>query len=115
MTAEHTRRQISGTLIYIVKNEQVLLLRRVKKKNDTHEGKYVGLGGKIEAGESPLECAVREVREESGLKISPDKIRFKGHINCPEFDRQGNDWMVFVYLATDYSGELLKDCAEGYL
>ena len=44
------------------------MLHRTKKENDIHEGKWVGVGGKIEKGESPEECAVREVFEETGLK-----------------------------------------------
>ncbi len=50
-----------GTLCYIRKDDEILMLHRIVKKNDIHEGKYNGLGGKIEPGESPEECIIREV------------------------------------------------------
>ena len=66
------------------------MLHRVKKANDYHEGKYNGLGGKLEPGESPEECAIRETREESGLELV-DPI-LKGFITFPNFDGV-DDWV----------------------
>lgn len=86
------------------------MLLRNKKKNDVHEGKYNGLGGKLEAGESPYECVVREVKEESGLDIKP---ALRGVMTFPLFT-PGEDWYVFLYTADDFSGELI-DSPEGEL
>ena len=54
-----------------------------KKPNDVHEGKYIGVGGKLEAAETPEECAVREIFEETGLQAT--KMEMKGIITFPEF------------------------------
>lgn len=87
------------------------MLHRVKKENDMHQGKWNGLGGKLEAGESPEECVIREVREEAGLEIVSPKMH--GFITFPEFD--GNDdWYVFVFSAGSFSGSLI-DSNEGIL
>ena len=62
-----------GTLCYIKKNNKTLMLHRVKKENDMHKNKWNGLGGKLIPGESPEECVIREIKEESGLilKLPP--------------------------------------------
>jgi 8-oxo-dGTP diphosphatase len=86
------------------------MLHRVKKKNDIHEGKWNGLGGKLEEGESPEECVIREVREESGLII--EKPVLKGFLTFPNF--AGNDWYSFVFVAENPTGELI-DSPEGNL
>ncbi len=98
---------ILATLCYVIdkKNEQILMLHRVKKKNDFHEGKWNGLGGKFDEGESPEDCVIREIREESGLKIK--KPRLHGFITFPNFDGK-NDWHVFVYTADNFIGKLIE-------
>ena len=58
------------TLCYIEREGQYLMLHRVKKKNDVNQDKWVGIGGKFEDKESPEECLVREVREETGLTLT---------------------------------------------
>ena len=58
------------TLCYIEKDESYLMLHRIKKKNDENADKWVGIGGKFEAGESPEECAFREIFEETGIKTT---------------------------------------------
>jgi 8-oxo-dGTP diphosphatase len=83
---------------------------RNKKPNDIHAGKWNGLGGKLEAGETPEECVQREVREESGLVIR--KPRLHGLLMFPKF--KGNDWYIFAFSATEFSGELI-DSPEGRL
>lgn len=100
-----------GTLCYIEKNDKILMLHRTKKENDVHKNKWVGLGGKVENGESPEECIIREVFEESGLKIN--KPVLKGVMTFPNFSK-GEDWYVFLYKAYDFSGELIES-AEGDL
>ena len=58
---------INSTLCYVTRGNDVLMLHRVKKKNDINKDKWIGVGGKFEEGESPDRCLLREVQEESGL------------------------------------------------
>jgi len=100
-----------GTLCYIEKNNKYLMLHRTKKQNDIHKDLYIGLGGKFETGESPEDCVIREVFEESGLSIKNPKLR--GILTFPSFSND-EDWYVFLFVATDYTGEL-QPCQEGEL
>ncbi len=100
-----------ATLCYIKRNNHTLMLHRIKKENDMHAGKWNGLGGKLEAGESPEECVIREVREESGLEIRNPQL--KGVLTFPEFSK-GEDWYVFVFTADDFSGTMIES-SEGHL
>jgi 8-oxo-dGTP diphosphatase len=93
-------------------NGKTLMLHRVKKENDMHEGKWNGLGGKLEPGESPEECVVREVEEESGLIIRDPMM--KGIITFPAFDGV-DDWYVFLFTATQFEGTLMESSPEGNL
>ena len=61
---------LQTTLCYLEKDGCYLMLHRVKKKNDVNHDKWVGVGGKFEPGEDALACALREVREETGLEIA---------------------------------------------
>lgn len=104
--------QILATLCYVRDDEgRTLMLHRVKKPNDMHEGKWNGLGGKLEMGESAAECAIREIHEESGLVVEDPVLR--GFICFPNFDG-ANDWHVFVYRFDTSKGELI-DSPEGNL
>ena len=100
-----------GTLCYVNNGEQTLMMHRVKKENDMHKGKWNGLGGKFKDGESPEECVIREVKEESGLKLI--KPSLKGIITFPAFD-DIDDWMVFVFTSDQFTGSLIE-CDEGIL
>ena len=100
-----------ATLCYVEKDNQYLMLHRTKKENDMHKNLWVGLGGKFEAGESPEECVIREVFEESGLRLQNPKLR--GFLTFPGFFKQ-EDWYVFLFVATEFSGEV-KPCTEGEL
>jgi 8-oxo-dGTP diphosphatase len=100
-----------ATLCYIRKENKTLMLYRNKKENDYHEGKWNGLGGKFEPGESPEECAIREVKEESGLTVK--NLKLKGIITFPMFDTK-EDWYVFLYVIDQFEGELI-DSPEGRL
>lgn len=100
-----------ATLCYLKQNNKTLMLHRVKKENDMHEGKWNGLGGKFEPGETPEECVIREIEEESGLKIINPTLH--GWISFPAFD-DIKDWFVFIFSATEFSGELI-DSDEGNL
>jgi 8-oxo-dGTP diphosphatase len=100
-----------ATLCYVRRDGKTLMIHRVKKANDIHQGKWNGLGGKLEPGETPEECAVREIREESGLIVTG--LVFKGMIIFPGFaDEQ--DWYTFLFVADAFDGELI-DSPEGNL
>jgi 8-oxo-dGTP diphosphatase len=92
-----------ATLCYIKRDDQTLMVHRNKKPNDIHAGKWNGLGGKFEPGETPEECVVREVREESGLEIVDPRLQ--GLVMFPGF--KGADWYVFVFTATNFTGDLI--------
>ncbi len=100
-----------ATLCYLMDGERTLMLHRIKKKNDFHEGKWNGLGGKFETGETPEECAIREIKEECGLLMK--NPRMHGFITFPLFDGK-KDWYVFLFTSTDFEGELI-DSHEGKL
>ncbi len=101
-----------ATLCYVRHEGRTLMLHRVKKARDMHAGKWNGLGGKFEAGESPEDCARREILEESGLEVG--RLELKGFLSFPGF--QGDDdWYAFVFLAFEPRGDLLDDPAEGHL
>jgi len=87
------------------------MVHRNKKTNDIHEGKWNGLGGKVEAGETPEMCIKREVQEEAGLFIQNPYLH--GLLVFTNF--KGNDWYVFVFTAREFTGELLESSPEGRL
>lgn len=100
-----------ATLCYVIDKDKTLMLHRIKKKNDFHEGKWNGLGGKFEQGETPEECVIREVKEESGLLIVNPRLH--GFITFPMFDGK-KDWYVFMFTADKFKGKLI-DSQEGRL
>lgn len=100
-----------STICYIKKDNKTLMLYRNKKENDVHKGKWIGLGGKIEDGETPEECIIREVNEESGLSIKYPIL--KGFLTFPKF-KDDEDWYVFVFTANDFTGKII-DSPEGDL
>lgn len=75
-----------------------------------HAGKWNGLGGKFEPGETPEECVIREAYEESGLTIRHPKL--VGLLMFPQF--KGDDWYVFVFTVHEFEGELIES-SEGHL
>ena len=87
------------------------MLKRDKRNKDFHKGKYNGVGGKFLQGETPDECLLREVQEETGLTLN--KYQYEGIITFPKFDGE-NDWYTFVYTSTDFDGEI-TDSDEGTL
>ena len=99
-----------ATLCYVKQNGKTLMLHRVKKANDIHAGKWNGLGGKLEAGESPEQCVIREVREEAGLEIVGPC--YHGLLIFADF--AGDDWFVWVFTAAKFSGDLIES-NEGHL
>jgi 8-oxo-dGTP diphosphatase len=100
-----------ATLCYVRNAGRTLMVHRVKKQNDMHQGKWNGLGGKLEPGETPEECAAREIYEESGLRVHD--LQLKGLLTFPAFANE-EDWYAFVFVATRFDGELI-DSPEGDL
>lgn len=98
------------TLCYIEKDGQCLLLHRTKKQNDENGGKWIGVGGKCEEGESPEDCVVREVREETGLTLTG--YRYRGLVTFVS-DEWPTEYM-HLFTADDFTGTL-TDCSEGEL
>ena len=98
------------TLCYIEKDGCYLMLHRIKKKKDVNEGKWIGVGGHIEENESPDECILREVEEETGLTLKNCIPR--GLVTFVSDTYEG-EWM-HLYTATEFEGEL-TECSEGVL
>ncbi len=98
------------TLCYIERGSEYLMLNRNKKENDENEGKWIGVGGKFEDGESPEECMLREVYEETGLTLRT--WRFRGIVTFVS-DEWGTEYM-HLFTSSDFSGAL-KSCDEGEL
>lgn len=99
-----------ATLCYIESDGKYLMLLRNRKQNDPNEGKWIGVGGKREAGETPEECARREIREETGLKA----VRL---VPCGNVYFRSDVWeeeIMRLFLVTEFEGEL-TDCDEGEL
>ncbi|HBX68324.1 MAG TPA: DNA mismatch repair protein MutT [Chloroflexi bacterium] len=100
-----------ATLCYLRQNGHTLMVHRIKKENDMHAGKWNGLGGKLEPGETPEECAAREIWEESGLEVN--NLTLRGIITFPGFAND-EDWYTFLFVSDNFTGELI-DSPEGHL
>ncbi len=98
------------TLCYLIKDGKYLMMHRVKKENDVNKDKYIGVGGHFEYGESPDECLLREVKEETGLTLLDYKAR--GIVTFV----YGEDVVEYMHLYTSdkFEGEM-TDCDEGEL
>lgn len=101
------------TLCYLERDGKYLMMHRVKKAGDINKDKWVGVGGHFEADESPEECLLREVREETGLRLTDYRLR--GVITFIS-DRWQTEYM-FLYTATAWTGQLpaADECDEGTL
>lgn len=99
------------TLCYLYRDDEVLLLHRIKKENDLNEGMWIGIGGHFEENESPEECALREVKEETGLTMT--EFRYRGIVTFVS-DRYEGEYM-HLFTATKTEGTLNPDCDEGEL
>ena len=98
------------TLVHLERDGKYLMLHRVKKERDENRDKWVGIGGKFEPGESPEDCAVREVFEETGLTMH--SWAYRGIVTFVS-DEWGTEYM-HLFHSGDFSGTL-KDCDEGVL
>ena len=103
---------INTTLCYIEQDGKYLMLHRVKKKSDINKGKWIGVGGKFEEGESPDECLLREVQEETGLVLT--SYRCRGIVTFQPSLTSPAEYM-HLYTADGFTGELLENCNEGIL
>ena len=101
---------ILSTLCYIEKDGCWLMLHRTKKTNDINHDKWLGIGGKFEEGESPEECLLREVREETGLTLTD--YRFRGLVTFVS-DEAPTEYM-HLFTAAGFTGTL-RECDEGTL
>lgn len=99
-----------STLCYLERDGKYLMLHRVKKENDTNKDKWIGVGGKLEPGESAEACLLREVFEETGLTLTEWQQRGIVFFDNTEYEQE----TIYLYTATDWVGEL-KPCDEGEL
>ena len=101
---------INSTLCYVTRGDEVLMLHRVKKKNDLNKDKWIGIGGKFESQESPDECLLREAMEETGLRLT--SWRCRGVVTFLSDCWEGE--YMYLFTADGFEGEL-KECDEGEL
>lgn len=98
------------TLCYVEQDGKYLMLHRVKKKDDYNGGKWIGIGGKFLEGESPDECLLREVQEETGLTLTDYRLRGIVTFAAAKWETE----YMYLYTATGFTGTL-QECDEGVL
>ena len=98
------------TLCYLERGDEYLMLHRTKKKNDENHDKWIGVGGKFEANESPEDCMRREIFEETGLTVTD--YRYRGIVTFVS-DIYETEYM-HLFTVTDWTGEA-RECDEGEL
>ena len=98
------------TLCYLERGDEYLMLHRTKKKNDENHDKWIGVGGKFEANESPEDCMQREIFEETGLTVTD--YRYRGIVTFVS-DIYETEYM-HLFTVTDWTGEA-RECDEGEL
>ena len=100
----------NSVLCYVTRGNDVLMLHRVKKKNDINKDKWIGIGGKFEHEESPDECLLREAKEETGLTLT--SWRCRGIVTFLTTDGFGE--YMYLFTADGFEGEMIE-CDEGDL
>ena len=98
------------TLCYIERDQAYLMLHRIRKEGDMNRDKWVGIGGKFEEGESPEDCLLREVREETGLELTA--WRYCGIVTFVS-DEWGTEYM-HLFHSVSFRGKITA-CDEGTL
>ena len=101
---------LNTTLCYVTRGDEVLMLHRVKKKNDLNKDKWIGIGGKFEGEETPDECLLREAKEETGLTLTRWRCRGVGTFLSDTYEGE----YMYLFTADGFEGEL-SDCPEGDL
>lgn len=99
------------TVCYISRGDEYLMIHRVKKKNDVNQDKWIGIGGKLEYGESPFDCVRREVMEETGLTLR--SLSYRGIITFVS-DIFGTEYM-HLFTSDEFVGDILAENDEGEL
>ena len=99
------------TLCYLSRGRDYLMLHRVKKENDENRDKWIGIGGKFEEGESPEDCLLREVREETRLRLL--RWSYRAIVTFVS-DEWGTEYM-HLFTSDSWEGTLRQDCEEGEL
>ena len=100
---------INTVTCYLIRGDEFLMLYRNKKKNDFNKGKYIGVGGHIEEGETPSEAINREVKEETNFDIISKELRALIIFYFDEFEEH-----MYLYTSSDFKG-VMKECDEGTL
>lgn len=104
----------NSTLCYVERDGKYLMMHRVKKENDVNRDKWIGIGGGLEEGESPLDCVIREAREETGLTLNDP--RYRGLVTfCYSSGDEAITEQMHLFTCSDFSGELAANCDEGDL
>ena len=98
------------TLCYIERDSQYLMLHRTRKANDANHDKWLGVGGHIEPGETPMQCVLREAMEETGLRLLDCRYRGIVHFRSDRWE----DEEMHLFTATRFEGEI-GPCDEGDL
>lgn len=101
---------ILSSLCYIEKDGKYLMLHRTKKEKDISKGKWLAIGGKFENEESPEECIIREVREETGLILKSMILRCIVTYVSKEWETE----YMYVFTSKEFDGQLIE-CNEGDL
>ena len=98
------------TLCYIEDNNRYLLLHRIKKENDVNCDKWIGIGGKLEEGESPYDCIKREIKEETSLDVT--ELSYRGVVTFTSDIYETE--LMHLFTASKFVGTL-SECDEGEL
>jgi len=102
---------MNTTLCYLEKDGAYLMLHRIKKKKDVNKDKWIGVGGHFEEGESPEDCLIREVREETGLTLT--EWQYRGIVTFVS-DEAPTEYM-HLFTAAGFAGQMKETCDEGTL
>lgn len=100
------------TICYIEDNSKTLLVHRNKCEGDVHEGKYVGISGEVINGETPEECVIREVKEQTNLTLNA--IYYRGMVTLPDF-MDNEDIYMMIYTSDEFEGKIYSTCKHGDL
>ena len=104
---------ILATLGYVFSpdREKGLMVHRTARPGDLHDGKWNGLGGKLEANEDIVSGMRREIREEAGIECG--EMQLSGTVSWPGFGKNGEDWFGFVFRILNWTGTVAERSPEG--